>query len=147
MIMRKQLCPAVIRLVGLLCLSASAQEATDESMQKPQKFQRQITRSIEADYLLFLPRDYDAKSSRVWPTILFLHGAGERGSDVWKVAVHGPPKVVKQKKDLPFIVISPQCPEGEHWSNEVLLGLLDDVVKKHRVDTNRLYLTGLSMCG
>jgi predicted peptidase len=64
-----------------------------------------------------------------------------------KVAVHGPPKVVKQRPDFPFLLVSPQCPNGETWSNEVLLGLLDDVMARHRVDTNRVYLTGLSMGG
>ncbi len=77
--------------------------------------------------------------------MLFLHGAGERGSNVWKVAVHGPPKVVKG--DFPFILVSPQCPSGEIWSVDVLLNLLDEITDSYRVDTNRVYLTGLSMGG
>ena len=79
--------------------------------------------------------------------MLFLHGAGERGSDLKKVAVHGPPKLVASRPDFPFILISPQCPDGQVWSDEVLLGLLDEVESKYRVDLTRVYLTGLSMGG
>ena len=61
--------------------------------------------------------------------------------------MHGPPKNVKEHPDFPFIVISPQCPEHEIWSRDVLLGLLDEITAKYAVDTNRLYLTGLSMGG
>ena len=64
-----------------------------------------------------------------------------------KVAVHGPPKLVKTRPDFPFILVSPQCPTDQTWSDETLLSLLDRVIKKHKVDTNRVYLTGLSMGG
>src|SRR5207248_9955357 len=103
--------------------------------------------TASADYLLYLPKDYNAKSRQRWPLILFLHGAGERGRDISKVAAHGPPKLVKQGKQFPFIIVSPQCPNGEHWDNDVLLALLEDVEAKHKVDKGRVYLTGLSMGG
>jgi predicted peptidase len=139
-----------IAAVSALVLSfspASGADTLDDTMQKPQQFKRTITRTVSADYLLFLPKGYDAKGSQRWPLMLFLHGAGERGSDLKKVTVHGPPKLVKNKPEFPFILVSPQCPEGETWSDEVLIGLLDDVIEKHQIDTNRVYLTGLSMGG
>jgi len=126
---------------------SSAQNAPDDSMHKPQKFKKKVTKTIDADYLLYLPQGYSAKATNRWPLMLFLHGAGERGKDLNKVAVHGPPKIVKSKPNFPFILVSPQCPDGETWSDEVLLSLLDDAIKKHKVDTNRVYLTGLSMGG
>src|SRR6266542_98610 len=55
--------------------------------------------------------------------------------------------MVKSTPDFPFIVVSPQCPSGERWHDDVLLALLDDVIAKLKVDTNRIYLTGLSMGG
>lgn len=116
-------------------------------MQTPQTFKKKITRTVSADYLLHLPKGYDAKGTKRWPLMLFLHGAGQRGSDLKKVAVHGPPKIVKSRPDFPFILVSPQCPANETWSDETLLALLDQVSKKHKVDTNRVYLTGLSMGG
>src|SRR5262249_25621257 len=89
----------------------------------------------------------EAKSEKRWPLMFFLHGAGERGSDVSKVATHGPPKLVAQRHDLPFIIVSPQCPEGHIWSNDILLGLLDEVLATYSADGNRVDLTGLSMGG
>lgn len=127
--------------------SAVAQDPAPDSVQKPKSFERRITTTVGAEYLLFLPKDYDATASKKWPLILFLHGAGERGTNVWKVAVHGPPKIVKAKPGFPFIVVSPQCPTGQRWSNDVLLALLDEVTKQHKVDQSRIYLTGLSMGG
>jgi len=126
-------------------LTTRAQES--DNVQKALSFEKTLTRKVSLDYLLFLPKTHDAKSPKRWPTILFLHGAGERGTNIWKVAVHGPPKLVRTRADFEFIVISPQCPSGRTWENESLLALLDEVTAKHNVDTNRVYLTGLSMGG
>ncbi len=103
--------------------------------QQVKSFKGRITKTASADYWLYLPKDYNAKSRQRWPLILFLHGAGERGG------------LVKQGKEFPFIIVSPQCPTGEHWDNDVLLALLEDVEAKHKVDKGRVYLTGLSMGG
>src|SRR5436190_6010547 len=109
-------------------------------------FEFKTTGNRRMNYLLFLPQGY-AESEKRWPLIFFLHGAGERGTDVSKVAIHGPPKRVREHPEFPFIVVSPQCPEGEVWSPDILLGLLEEVTKKHKVDVSRIYLTGLSMGG
>lgn len=139
-----------------LCLAqstastATAQSSPDDLMQTPQTFKKKITRTVGAEYLLYLPKGYDPKGSKQWPLMLFLHGAGERGGggkDLRKVAVHGPPKLVKNGRDFPFILVSPQCPTNQTWNDETLLALLDLVISKHKVDTNRVYLTGLSMGG
>ncbi len=119
--------------------------------QKHVQTSHHFTRTIELkqtlDYLQFLPRDYDAKRAGGWPLILFLHGAGERGSDVSKVKVHGPPKRVESNPDFPFVLISPLCPPGKTWNVSELNGLLDKVLVELNIDQNRVYLTGLSMGG
>jgi len=116
--------------------------------QQSQKFEKKITTTVSCNYLLFLPEDYGKKRQK-WPLMLFLHGAGERGNVLNKVAVHGPPKIVKNKKDFPFILVSPQCPEGDWWTEkvEVLINLVDDIAARYKVDKKRIYLTGLSMGG
>jgi predicted peptidase len=116
--------------------------------QHSQSFEKTITKNLSCEYLLFLPDGYSGKKQG-WPLMLFLHGAGERGSDLNKVKVHGPPKIVENQKDFPFIVVSPQCPEDDWWTDkvEVLIYLLDDIVATYNVDTERIYLTGLSMGG
>ena len=102
---------------------------------------------LEVNYLLYLPEGYNRKKNVNWPVILFLHGAGERGSDLNRVKVHGPPKLVEEGKGLPFIIVSPQCPKDKVWDTGILTALLDHVCDKYRVDKARQYLTGLSMGG
>ncbi len=116
-------------------------------MNKRQHFRQQITRTVELGYLLYLPKEYDIESGKRWPLMLFLHGAGERGANLSLVTKHGPPKLVARGTNFPFIIVSPQCPAGQRWDIDALLALLDDVVARHRIDTNRVYLTGLSMGG
>jgi predicted peptidase len=115
--------------------------------QTPQAFEAALTRAVNLKYLLYLPQDYDATAKKRWPLLLFLHGAGERGTNLSQVAVHGPPKLIKQGTHFPFLVVSPQCPNNQRWQDDALLGLLDQVTEKYSVDTNRVWLSGLSMGG
>lgn len=114
--------------------------------QSCQNFKKKITKSIDVDYLLYLPKDYE-KENKKFPLMLFLHGAGERGNDLQKVAIHGPAKLIKNGKEFPFIIISPQCPENQWWDIDALDVLLNNIVKEYKVDEDRIYLTGLSMGG
>jgi predicted peptidase len=143
---------ALLTLAALLVLTACtstrpAATSAPPPTQMAKHFQFKRTASVEVNYLLFLPEGYYAKAEKRWPLILFLHGSGERGTNVWKVATHGPPKNVNGRPDFPFIILSPQCPEHEVWSKEVLLQLFGEITGKYAVDTNRIYLTGLSMGG
>jgi len=107
---------------------------------------KKITKSIRCNYLLHLPESYGRTKKR-WPLILFLHGSGERGKNLELVKTHGIPKIVGQKPEFPFIVVSPQCPEGQWWSMDTLTTLLDAIERKYRVDKKRIYVTGMSMGG
>jgi len=135
-------------LIGCAQMEKSEMSPVPPGSQHSQTFEKQITKTLSCNYLLFLPEDYGQKKQR-WPLIMFLHGAGERGDDLKKVKVHGPPMIVENKKDFPFIVVSPQCPTGDWWTDkvEVLINLLDDIVARYKVDKERIYLTGLSMGG
>jgi predicted peptidase len=133
---------------GLLTATPStlmAQKSPPPLQEK--SFKGRINRTVTSEYLLFLPQDYERNKSKRWPLILFLHGAGERGTNLARVKVHGPPKIVQDQPEFPFVVVSPQCPTGQRWDNDLLLALLDDVLKKYRIDRKRVYLTGLSMGG
>jgi len=107
------------------------------------------TRNVRFNYLLFLPKDYGTDPHKKWPLILFLHGAGETGNDLKMLEKHGIPRIVEQQADFPFITISPQCTYRGCWLNEAdaLNALLDEVSATYAVDTDRIYLTGLSMGG
>jgi len=146
------ICFAIAGLFLIGCGQLQSSEMGRDSVlagsQGPQTFAKTITKTVGCEYLLYLPKGYGEKEQQ-WPMILFLHGAGERGSDLEIVKKHGPPKIVKNKKDFPFIVVSPQCPQDKWWPDkvEVLIKLLDDIVSRYRVDEQRVYLTGLSMGG
>ena len=116
-------------------------------MQKKLKFQTRVARKISLNYLLYLPENYKPAGEKLWPLMLFLHGAGERGANLTLVTKHGPPKLVAQKKQFPFIIVSPQCLLEQTWNDETLLALLDHVIARFKVDARRVYLTGLSMGG
>lgn len=103
--------------------------------------------TTQGNYLLYLPEEYKPTGAKRWPLILFLHGAGERGTNVWRTGIHGPVKYIEKHPDFPFILVSPQCPDGEKWSDNVVLGVLDQVMAEQAVDPERVYLTGLSMGG
>src|SRR5438105_97965 len=81
------------------------------------KFEKQIVKTLKADYLLYLPKEYGKETDKKWPLMIFLHGSGESGSDVEKVKVHGPPKLVAAGKEFPFLLVSPQSPGGG-WNVE-----------------------------
>lgn len=131
--------------VALVTLAAAA--STRAAAQQELQFQGEVTRQVRLNYLLFLPQGYEADGTKKWPLMLFLHGAGERGTNLALVKVHGPPKLVETNAAFPFIVVSPQCPPGQVWDAAALLKLMDEVSAKHAVDPGRIYVTGLSMGG
>ena len=104
-------------------------------------------RAGDYPYLLFLPRGYDADRSQRWPLMIFLHGSGERGADLSRVATWGPPKVIAAHPGTPMLIVSPQAPDGADWDVATLERLLADIRKRYRVDASRIYLTGLSLGG
>ena len=115
--------------------------------QAAMEFKGTMKKTLKAQYLIYYPKEYEAEKERTWPLILFLHGSGERGRDLDLVKRNGPPKLVAEGRDFDFVIVSPQCPELEDWSNDVLISLLDEVMAKNRIDPDRVYLTGLSMGG
>ena len=133
----------LLGLSGLITSTPAQQLAT--SPQQAEHFQATIKVTARLDYLLFLPEGY-AKSKQRWPLMLFLHGAGESGTNLDKLKVLGPPKIVESKPDFPFVLVSPQT-SREGWNPDTLNALLDDVLRKYRVDKDRVYLTGASMGG
>lgn len=101
--------------------------------------------SRELGYWLYTPANYEAVESAPW--MMFLHGMGERGNDLELVKKWGPPKRVATDEDFPFVLISPQCPGDIVWKTDYLIQILDAVEGAMKVDTKRLYMTGLSMGG
>jgi predicted peptidase len=108
------------------------------------------------------------EEGKSYPLILFLHGAGERGSDNKKQMLHFPELWRNERHAAAYdcFVLAPQCREGRKWvdipwstktsvplpkepSHDMRAALLayDKTLKEHPVDRDRIYLTGLSMGG
>jgi len=98
-----------------------------------------------------VPTDFDPKTESL-PVIVFLHGAGERGTDLNLVKVHGIPKHFSADPDyhgLRVITLSPQCPNDMTWNHLAfpLMTWIKAAVAELNGDENRISITGLSMGG
>lgn len=101
-------------------------------------------------YVVFVPAAWEP--ARRWPVVLFLHGAGERGSDGWRQTAVGLGAAIRRNADVfaEVIVVFPQAPEGTAWMGEPVaaaMGALEATVREFSGDRDRLYLTGLSLGG
>ena len=107
------------------------------------------TYTVNVNYLLYLPQGYSQSLQYRWPLILFLHGAGERGTDPQDITRYSIPAFLTTTPDFPFVVLSPQSPPDNWWSNQVdvLNVLLNQIQVTYAVDPRRVYLTGQSMGG
>ncbi len=129
------------------------------------------SKGFELPYRILFPEGYDG--DQPYPLIVFLHGAGERGTDNEKQLVHGATLFTREdiRRDYPAIVIFPQCPEGGYWSSveidrtknpydlkfdyekpptlalEAVAELVEEISSLENVDKDRRYIMGLSMGG
>ena len=107
-----------------------------------------MNQSHKLKYFIYFPNDYLTKK---YPLVLFLHGAGERGTNLKDIEIHGLPKLVRNGKKFPFIIIAPQCPLNLWWSDplpvDLLSELVNDIVMKYGIHKNNVFCTGLSMGG
>ena len=90
-----------------------------------------------------------------YPLILFLHGWGERGDSSKDTKVleyilrHGPPKQIHSgqwKPKYPFLIVSPQL-VNTIWTPHQIHRFIEYIIENYQVNTNRIYLTGLSLGG
>ena len=98
-------------------------------------------------YLLIQPDPTAFAPDTKRPLVVFLHGSGERGDDLEKVKLHGPPKQALEGVGLPFVVLAPQCPAKKWWNTETVIALTKHIATEQNIDPDRIHLTGLSMGG
>lgn len=120
-------------------------------------------------YRILYPKNFDQNTR--YPLVLFLHGSGERGTDNIKQLNHGAAFFISQQDKFPTIVVFPQCPENDYWANiervenqsglrfeykenaaptkslAAVMNMIRDFEKKSFVDTDRIYVSGLSAGG
>ncbi len=140
---------AVVLSLGVL-LSMAAVHAADKDARGFLDRVHKDPDGEDAKYVLFVP--HDTTGDKAYPLILFLHGAGETGTDGKKQAAVGlGPAIKAQEKTFPFIAVFPQS-QDRTWNADSDDGLramriLGEVRKEYKVDPKRVYLTGLSMGG
>lgn len=108
-------------------------------------FSTQLSREVQDNYLLYLPKKYDYQES--WPLLIFLHGSGSAIEEIEKIRMGGPPKLFEEGLDSDFILLAPQLHANLPWDVERVLALIQKVSKEYKVDSTRIYLTGLSRGG
>jgi predicted peptidase len=101
-------------------------------------------------YFVFVPHSYNSDSE--WPAILFLHGAGETGSDgIRETEVGLGPAIARQATEFPFVAVFPQSHTGRWQAGSsdarTALAILNEVREQYRIDPRRIHLTGISMGG
>ncbi|HVI58281.1 MAG TPA: prolyl oligopeptidase family serine peptidase [Luteimonas sp.] len=136
---------ALLALVACLCACATQPRATRTEAGF-------VTREVVVDgarhrYQVFVPAH--AAGDKL-PVILFLHGSGERGTDGVKPTQAGlGPHVRAHAADFPALVVFPQVPDGQEWSDNTALAFaaLDAATREFGGDRDRTYLTGMSMGG
>jgi predicted peptidase len=107
-------------------------------------------------YRLLAPSSIDA--GKTYPLLVFLHGAGERGSDNVNQLTHLPAQMSlpRWRSQFPCFLLAPQCPANERWSSsvsgypdrlELVMAMIRQTLKSNPIDSRRVYLTGLSMGG
>ena len=124
------------------------------------------THDSQLNYRILYPKNFDKNKS--YPLTLFLHGISERGDDnelqlkyIDKVFLN-----TKNYNDFPSVIIFPQAPLTDNWSSRILteneirqvfpkdakptnslqlvIKLMDSLVKEDFIDNKRVYLSGLS---
>ncbi len=160
--------PSIHWIVGfsLLISTAMSQELQPQDWMKqfePREFQVQEVGVLK--YRLLKPADFNP--DRTYPLVVFLHGAGERGSDNTAQLKHGMKEFLtpERRNDYPCYVLAPQCPTGKRWVEvdwsasshshpeqpsdtlRLVHDLVIEMTTSANVDKRRVYIMGLSMGG
>jgi predicted peptidase len=116
-------------------------------------------------YQLAVPEKIEA--GKTYPLVLFMHGAGERGTDNQAQLKHGVKAILRETEKInePCFLIAPQCPKELWWTPldesktkliaagqpnpllEGVMALAAELSKTKPVDPTRFYVTGISMGG
>jgi pimeloyl-ACP methyl ester carboxylesterase len=108
----------------------------------------QNPRDTNYHYITYVPKVYYDDTIKKWPLIIYLHGGSSRGTDTIKLYCCGIPDQIWRGREFPFIIIAPQCPIHQRWSTDNWFeNFYKEVTTKYRIDTNKVYLTGVSLGG
>nr|WP_136252838.1 dienelactone hydrolase family protein [Ningiella ruwaisensis] len=161
-----------LSLLSLFGLAANAQPVDYPEYEKHQFTDTRFNTKASLPYRILYPANFDA--SKKYPVVLFLHGAGERGSDNVAQLTHGAELFLSEsfRQSYPAIVVFPQAAEDDYWVNveverapnnnvfhfkplnapktqsmALLQGLVLDLKERDYIDADNMLVMGLSMGG
>ena len=124
---------------------------TDGALQNELIFEKglnQNPKDTNYHYISYTPKEYNDDTIKKWPLIIYLHGGSSRGTDTIKLYCCGIPDQIWRGREFPFIIVAPQCPINQRWTTDNWFeNFYKEVTTKYRVDTNKVYLTGISLGG
>ncbi|KWW30945.1 MAG: phospholipase/carboxylesterase [bacterium P3] len=88
----------------------------------------------------------DDTASEPQPIVIFLHGASLCGNNLERVRRYGPLHALQMGLEIPANIVAPQNPGGA-WRPEKILHVLQWVEEHYPIDTNRVYVFGMSLGG
>ncbi len=139
---------------------SSANDANNNVTETKPAVQTAVTANVTSNiggFYQALPARYDS-TTKSYPLMVFLHGVGELGngvSDLPNVLKNGVPRLLNAKtfppqftvggKNFSFIILNPQF---KAWPQPTdVNAMVDYAIKHYRIDTTRIYISGLSMGG
>lgn len=145
---------ALFAIAAVLAVAGWPQPTVARQAPSPSMETGFLNRTLTIDgtvrrYQVYVPADYDTTKS--WPLVVFLHGAGERGYDGLRQTQVGLGAAIRfNPQRWPAVVVFPQLPPGRSWTPEtepIGMNAIEATISEFSVDTTRVYLTGLSMGG
>lgn len=123
----------------------------DGSLQRKLVFKKgenQQKKDTSYHYIAYTPKEYNKDATQKWPLIIYLHGGSSRGTDTTKLYSGGIPDQIWRGREFPFVIVAPQCPLNHRWSTDNWFeNFYEEITAKYRIDTNKVYLTGVSLGG
>ena len=150
--LRRSSINSLMKFVFMVLLLATVSLAQAQSSHELSLSTTQVVKvPVRMPYLVILPKEYDQKPGP-WPVLLYLHGAGDRGTDIALVRRVRAVQEALVRKDYPFILLAPQETDPDQaWISApvrtVVMQILDEVIARYHGDSSRVYLTGISMGG
>jgi len=105
----------------------------------------EVQNKAKYPFLLSLPEQ--AILDSIPPIIIFLHGRSLSGNNLDLVRKYGVIDAIERGRKIPAIVIAPQVDSGSSWDPPKILSVLKYVQENYKTDTNRVYVTGMSLGG
>ena len=153
---------SVVAFIAMICLLQLRAQAPSHTP----KFSPFIDDNING-FWEYLPRNYSVDVSKRYPLLIFIHGSGEQGQvqdmqTLNLVLKNGPPRIISNGafpdsfyvggRWHKFIVISPQIKVGLYGNGSIITpatvqAVINYAKSSYRIDTTRIYLSGLSMGG